>query len=77
MTKPTPEERRQAQRFVTRATWAARVAGVLVFGLLLAAIWGGGWRCAATAVLLAPLGLAAGWLAGRVRRELARSEEGR
>jgi fatty acid desaturase len=77
MTTPklTPEDRRRAERFVSRATLAARVSFVLVFGLLLAAIWGGGWRCAATAVLLAPIGAAAAALATRVRRALARAEE--
>jgi hypothetical protein len=77
MTQLTPEERGKAERFVSRAARVARVAAVLVFGLLLAAIWGGGWRCAATAALLAPLGLAAAALATRVRTALARDKEGR
>ncbi|MGP4092975.1 hypothetical protein [Nonomuraea sp. KM90] len=71
----TPEQRRQAERIVTRATWAARAASVLVFGLLLAAIWVGDWRFAATAALVAPVGVVTAALAGRLRKGLASSKE--
>ncbi|MEU4578967.1 hypothetical protein [Nonomuraea sp. NPDC023979] len=70
----TPEQRRQVERLITRAARAARAAGVLVFALLLAAIWLGDWRYAATAVLVLPVGVAAAALAGRLRRSVAGTE---
>lgn len=77
MTAPqlTDEQRRQLERIATRATWAARVAGVLVFVLLLAAIWAGDGRFAATAVLVLPVGVLAAAVAHRLRQALARTEE--
>lgn len=78
MTAPrvTAEQRRQLERLARRATWIARVSGVLVFALLLAAIWLGDFRFAATAILVLPIGGVTAALSGRLRRALARAEEG-
>lgn len=78
MTTPqlTVEQRLQLERIATRVTWTTRVSGVLVFVLLLAAIWLGDGRFAATAALVLPVGVVAAALAGRLRRALARTEEG-
>jgi len=73
--KLTPEQRRQADRVVTRTTRVGQVSAVAAFGLALAAIWGGDWRFAATAALVFPIAVVALYLAGRLRRALAETED--
>ncbi|MEV0616148.1 hypothetical protein AB0I81_22735 [Nonomuraea sp. NPDC050404] len=77
MTAPklTPEQRRQVEHLVARASRTAQVSFVLVFAGLLAAIWLGDWRFAATAALVLPVGVVMAALAGRLRRGLAANEE--
>jgi hypothetical protein len=71
----TPEQRRQADRAVTRTTRIGQTAAVATFALLLAAIWGGDWRFAATAALVFPGAVFSLYLAGRLRRVLAETED--